>query len=212
MASEINSAGLCLDAVQGMETEVANARKTLMNAETCIVNRAFMQAQLKYLRDNLPETLVKAAEIVKEEQQIRREVEEKKESILNTANADSQRIHAEADQYARAVRDQAAAEAQAMGERAANEANACVEAARAEANRILVEAEKKAQQLVEQENIVRRARVESDELREQARQECGALRKNTLDFVDGILGDADRAMTDLLNSVRQERGEVRNRM
>ena len=65
--------------------------------------------------------------------------------------------------------------------------------------------------MVEEETIVRRARVESDEIRERVQQETAQLRKNTLDFVDRQLLDADRSIIELLNAIRLERNEVRNR-
>ena len=65
--------------------------------------------------------------------------------------------------------------------------------------------------MVEEENIVRRARVESDEIREKTQQEMTQLRKNTLDYVDRQLMDVDRSLSEMLNGIRLERNEVRNR-
>ena len=39
MANDIKSAELCLNAVQALENQLRGARKTLINSETCIVNR-----------------------------------------------------------------------------------------------------------------------------------------------------------------------------
>ena len=63
---------------------------------------------------------------------------------------------------------------------------------------------------VEEENIVRRARVECEELRENARQETAELHKNTLDYIDSLLADTDRKLSELLNNIRLERNEIRN--
>ena len=65
--------------------------------------------------------------------------------------------------------------------------------------------------MIEEETIMRRARVESDEIRQKAQEETTQLRKNTLDFVDRQLMDADRAISEMLNAIRLERNEVRNR-
>ena len=83
MANEVNNAKLCLDAVQALEEQLRGARKTLINSETCIVNRAIMTAQLEYLRDNLPKTVEVAAKIVAEEETIRSETEQKRKEILS---------------------------------------------------------------------------------------------------------------------------------
>lgn len=210
MAGDINSSELCLKAVNVLQEELRNARKTLMNSETCVVNRNVMTAQLEYLRDNIPDTVVKAAEIVKNEETIRTETEQKRTEILGNASAQAQNMVNEATQKAQQTIEQASYEANAMMERAASDAKACVEKARNDAARIIEDAEKKASELVEEENIVRRARVESDELRENARQEAANLHKNTLDYIDSLLAETDRKMSELINNIRLERNEIQN--
>ena len=65
--------------------------------------------------------------------------------------------------------------------------------------------------IVEEESIVRRARVESEELRESARQEAANLHKNTLNYIDSLLAETDRKMSELINNIRLERNEIQNR-
>ena len=81
----------------------------------------------------------------------------------------------------------------------------------AEAQRIVQDAEKKAAELVEEENIVRRAKVESEELRESAKEDAANLHRNTLDYIDSLLAETDRKMSELINNIRLERNEIRNR-
>ena len=180
MASDINSAELCLKAVRVLQDELRKAKKTLINSENCVVNRGVMTVQLEYLQDNLPDTVEKAAEIVAQEETIRTETEQKRTEILENASAQAQNMVNDATRKAQQIR------------------------------RIVEDAEKKAQELVEEENIVRRARVESDELRENARQEAANLHKNTLDYIDSLLAETDRKMSELLNNIRLERNEIRN--
>ena len=85
------------------------------------------------------------------------------------------------------------------------------QAAKAEAQRIIQDAEKKAAELVEEENIVRRAKVESEELRESAKEDAANLHRNTLDYIDSLLAETDRKMSELINNIRLERNEIRNR-
>ena len=210
MANEVNSAQLCLDAVRALEDQLRGARKTLINNETCVVNRSVMTAQLEYLQDNLPKTMEIAAKIVAEEETIRVETEQKRAEIVNNANTYAQNTITEATQRAHQIADQANQEAAALMDRANQEAAACVEAARAEAMRIVQDAEKKAQEMVEEENIVRRARVESEELRENAKADAANLHKNTLDYIDSLLAETDRKMSELINNIRLERNEIRN--
>ena len=210
MASDINSAELCLKAVRVLQYELRKAKKTLITSENCVVNRGVMTAQLEYLQDNLPDTVEKAAEIVAQEETIRTETEQKRTEILENASAQAQNMVNDATRKAQQIMEQSSYEANALMDKANQDATACVEAAKAEARRIVEDAEKKAQELVEEENIVRRARVESDELRENARQEAANLHKNTLDYIDSLLAETDRKMSELLNNIRLERNEIRN--
>lgn len=210
MASDINSPELCVKAIRVLKQELANAKKSWLSSETCTVNRGIMQAQLDYLDDNLPDTVTKAAEIVREQETIRVETEEKKNQILNDAQSQAQDLVTQASNKANSMMEQANYQANALMDKAQKEAMACVDAAKAEAARMLEDAEKRAQQLVDEENIVRRAKAQSDELREKTQNEMTQLRKNTLDFVDAQLAGADRALSDVLNGIRLERNEVRN--
>ena len=211
MANDIKSAELCLNAVRALEDQLRGARKTFINSETCVVNRGIMTAQLEYLKDNLPQTVEIAARIVAEEETIRSETEQKRKEILEGATAQAQNMLNDSSQKARAMMEQANQEANALMDRANKEATACVEAGKAEAQRIIQEAEKKAAELVEEENIVRRARVESEELRESAKEDAANLHRNTLDYIDSLLAETDRKMSELINNIRLERNEIRNR-
>ena len=73
MVNDIKSSEECLKAVSILFEELKNAKRSLISSEGCIVNRNLMQAQLEYLRDNLPDTVKKAAAIVEEEETIRNE-------------------------------------------------------------------------------------------------------------------------------------------
>ena len=210
MSNEVNSAELCLNAVNALEDQLRGARKTLLNSETCVVNRSILTAQLEYRRDNLPQTVEMAAKIVAEEQTIRTETEQKRKEILENANTQAQNMVNDAAQKARQMAEQAAREANSLLDRANQDAAAGIEAAKAEAARIVEDAEKKARELVEEENIVRRARVESEELRENAKADAANLHKNTLDYIDSLLAETDRKLSELINNIRLERNEIRN--
>ena len=210
MPADIKSSEECLKAINILLEEMKNAKRSLMNSESCLVNRNLMQTNLEYLRDHLPDTVRKAAAIVKQEETIRTETEQKKNEILENASIQAQNMVNEATQIAQGMMEQAKRESASMVERAAQEATNRVEAATAEATRIMDDAEKKAKQLVEEESIVRRARVECDELRESARQEAAELHKNTLDYMDSLLAETDRKLSELINNIRLERNEIRN--
>ena len=211
MAKDYNSAELCLNAVQALEEQLRGARKTLINSETCVVNRGIMTAQLEYLKDNLPETVKLAAKIVAEEENIRNKTEQDSKEIIDAANTQAQNTLNETSQKIRSMIEHATQEANSLTEHANQQAAACVEAAKAEAQRIIQDAEKKAAELVEEENIVRRARVESEELRESAKEDAANLHRNTLDYIDSLLAETDRKMSELINNIRLERNEIRNR-
>ena len=210
MAADINSAGECLKAVNILFEELKNAKRSLMNSETCSVNRNLMQAQLEYLRENLPDTVEMAAKIVKEEETIRTETEQKRKEMLENAQTQAQSMVNDATLKSQQMLEQARYEVNALIEKTNQEAVSRVDAASNEAKRIIEDAEKKAAQLVEEESIVRRARVECEELRESARQETAELHKNTLDYMDSLLAETDRKLSELINNIRLERNEIRN--
>ena len=114
MATDINSAGECLKAVNILFEELKNAKRSLINSETCTVNRNLMQAQLEFLRDNLPETVEKAAEIVQEEETIRTETEQKRKEILESAQTQAQGMVNDATQKSRQMMEQAQYEAKGL--------------------------------------------------------------------------------------------------
>ena len=149
MAKDYNSAELCLNAVQALEEQLRGARKTLINSETCVVNRGIMTAQLEYLKDNLPETVKLAAKIVAEEENIRNKTEQDSKEIIDAANTQAQNTLNETSQKIRSMMEHATQEANSLTEHANQQAAACVEAAKAEAQRIIQDAEKKAAELVE---------------------------------------------------------------
>ena len=124
MSNEVNSAELCLNAVNALEDQLRGARKTLLNSETCVVNRSIMTAQLEYLRDNLPQTVDMAAKIVAEEQTIRTETEQKRKEILENAGAQAQNMVTEASQIAQQIMEQVYYEGNSLMERATQESAA----------------------------------------------------------------------------------------
>ena len=87
MANDTKSSEECLKAVSIMLEELKNAKRSLISSESCLVNRNLMQAQLEYLRDHLPETVKMAAAIVREEEKIRTETEQKKNGEDLTTDA-----------------------------------------------------------------------------------------------------------------------------
>ena len=204
MANEINSPELCLKAVDVLQNELKSARKSLINSESCIVNRSIMTAQLEYLKENMPETVEMAAKIVAEEENIRPETEQKRKEILDSAQMQANQMINDSNHQSQQIIEKARMESSAMLEKAGHEATAYIESAKAEVQKMINE-------LVSAENIVRRAHVESEEMRENARQDAVNLHKNTLDYIDSLLAETDRKMSELINNIRLERNEIRNR-
>ena len=74
-ASDIRSAENCVNTVRDLQDELKNAKKTLINADNCVVSRVSMMEKLEFLEKTLPDTVKKAAIIVRDEQIIRDDVE-----------------------------------------------------------------------------------------------------------------------------------------
>ena len=46
---------------------------------------------------------------------------------------------------------------------------------------------------------------------ESAKEDAANLHRNTLDYIDSLLAETDRKMSELINNIRLERNEIRNR-
>lgn len=211
MANEENYVNECLKAVANIESEIAGAKSTLLYKETCVVNREYLVTQLKFLEDHLPDTIKKASMIVREENTILKNAEATRDNTLNEANRQANELVNNASAQASQIMDRAATEANTWMEQAKMMANQHVEAAKAQAMQILDDAQKRANQMVEEETIMRRARAQSEELLEKSRNEAANCRQKALEFIDGQLSDLDRNLSDLLNRVRLERGDVQEK-
>ena len=109
----VDGPGRCMKAVEAMIEHLSGARKTLMNAENCVVNRQTLQSQLAYLRENLPSSVSTAAKIVEEEMTLRAETRAWKERTEKEAAEKAQQTVSEANTAAQNLMDQANQEAAA---------------------------------------------------------------------------------------------------
>ena len=211
MANEGSNVNECLQAVENIKNEINGAKSTLLYRETCVVNREYLLTQLKFLKDNLPDTISRASTIVREENTILKNAATSRDEMINEATRQANELVNNAGAQASQIMERAAAEANTWMEQAKMMANQHVEAAKAQAMQILDDAQKRANQMVEEETIMRRARAQSEELLEKSRSEAANCRQKALEFIDGQLSDLDRNLSDLLNRVRLERGDVQEK-
>ena len=54
-------------------------------------------------------------------------------------------------------------------------------------------------------------KVEGEEIPIYAEADAANLHKNTLDYIDSLLAETDRKMSELINNIRLERNEIQNR-
>ncbi len=191
MASRQNRSevALCINLVHELQELIIGSRRAFISGNACVVDRQSMLDKLNELEHSLPEAVRQAHESLKTLDAHQEQVEEECRVKVNEANQKAQQILASA-------------------KKTEEEAKSCVEAGRAEAMRIVEEAQRHAAALVSKEEIVRRARVEVKEMQENAQAQLANVRRNTFDYLDNLMAQADQAMAGLINDLRMERNEL----
>lgn len=217
MAINGSSVEQCLALINELDDAVENARKTLINAEACVINRKYLQDHLEMLKGLLPDALEQAESIIKEDAAIRAQTaQDCSEALTNAQNrakqmiADAQNQVAQAQNEVKKATDAAQRTVQEAQQRAQDEANRIVQQANQEAATIHAKAEQERNELVSHENVYRVATVEAEELRESTRKELMQIRQNTFDYLDNVMGEVDRCLSSLSNDIRMERNELNN--
>lgn len=216
----INGAGQleqCMGVIRELSDAVKQARRSWINNETCVVNRKQLENGMDILLGNLPDVMVHAENIVRDDNIIRAQAAQDCQEALTDAQNKAQGMIADAQQQlqqaqvelqnARATAEQIIADAQRQ---ATDEANRIIAQANQEAANIVAKGEAERDELVSQENVYRVATVEAEELRENTRKEMGMVRQNTFDYLDNIMGEVDRCLNSLVNDLRMERAELNN--
>lgn len=217
MAINGSSVEQCLVLINELDDAVENARKTLINAEACVINRKYLQDHLEMLKGLLPDALEQAEKIIKEDAAIRAQTaQDCSEALTNAQNrakqmiADAQNQVTQAQNEVKKATDAAQRTVQEAQQRAQDEANRIVQQANQEAAAIHAKAEQERNELVSHENVYRVATVEAEELRESTRKELMQIRQNTFDYLDNVMGEVDRCLSSLSNDIRMERNELNN--
>lgn len=206
---------LCISLVHELQELIIGSRRAFISGNTCVVDRQSMLDKLNELEHSLPEAVRQAYESLKTLEAHQEQVEEECRAAVSEANQKARQILAsakkteeEAQQKAANVASAAAASAAETQRKSEEEAKSCVEAGRAEAMRIVEEAQRHAAALVSKEEIVRRARVEVKEMQEAAQAQLATVRRNTFDYLDNLMAQADQTMAGLINDLRMERNEL----
>ena len=201
MASRQNRSevALCINLVHELQELIIGSRRAFISGNACVVDRQSMLDKLNELEHSLPEAVRQAHESLKTLDAHQEQVEEECRVKVNEANQKAQQILASAKKTEEEAQQKAASVASAAAAAAAenqrkSEAKSCVEAGRAEAMRIVEEAQRHAAALVSKEEIVRRARVEVKEMQENAQAQLANVRRNTFDYLDNLMAQADQAM------------------
>ena len=212
MASRQNRSevALCINLVHELQELIIGSRRAFISGNACVVDRQSMLDKLNELEHSLPEAVRQAHESLKTLDAHQEQVEEECRVKVNEANQKAQQILASAKKTEEEAQQKAASVASAAENqrKSEEEAKSCVEAGRAEAMRIVEEAQRHAAALVSKEEIVRRARVEVKEMQENAQAQLANVRRNTFDYLDNLMAQADQAMAGLINDLRMERNEL----
>lgn len=197
-----------LEEMNGM---VLNSRKAFLNSSSCIVDRERLGQLMQDLYASLPEEIEQAKKIIKDRTSILSKASSEANEKVQQAAVGARRTTDEATQKAQMATSAAEYNAQEIFRKSNAEAQARVEAAKQEAQSILDEASDHAIALVSQEEITARAQVEAEELRQSTQDEMANLRHEVFNYLDGVLGEIDRTITDKTNGLRMTRQELNAR-
>ena len=198
----------CLAIIRELENTVVNAKRYLISADQCVVEREHLLARIRQLDTALPGAVKVAAEYAKNIDAIQQQTDQECTARLREATQKATSTVADAEAKAAAAKTEAERSAQETIQQAQAQANQLVEAARQEAARVQEEAMRRANALVSREEIVRRAHVEASETQERTQAEMAQLRSATFDYLDQIIGQADRHLSDLLTDLRNEHADL----
>lgn len=200
----------CMAIIRELESNVTEAKKVFISPDLCMVNRDHMVTRLRQLYASLPTAMTTAEEYVRNIELIRQQTEQECSAKLLDAQQTSQKMLSEAEAKAESLTRQSEKAAQDTQRHSQEQAAALLESAQSEARRVIDEATRHADALVQHEEIVRRARVEASEAREQAEADMHQLRKNTFDYLDHVMEQADRSLSELVSDIRNEHGALNN--
>lgn len=213
-----DSVDQCMTILRELEDGVKGARKGFINGDSCVISRRYLEEKIEQMHANLPDALRQAETMLREESQIRAQTDQECKDRLTHAQSQAQQLVADAQRQltqAQAEVQQAQAQAertvQDAARRAQEEAARILQQARSDADAMHAQAEAECRELVSEENVYRMATVEADELRENVHKELTEIRQNTFDYLDHMMAEADRMLSELVNDVRMERGEFSKR-
>ncbi len=217
MASNSKSVEQCRAIIRELNDVVGSARKTFINAETCVLSRGLLMDRLDQLDACLPEALKQAESIVQQDKDMRAQTAKECSEVLTSAQAQARQMLDDAqNQVAQLQRDtQNANETarrllQEAQQHAQEERSRILQQANQEAQAIRAQAEQERDRLVSQETVFQKAMVEAEEIRESTNAELAVLRKNTFDYLDDVMGRMDQWLNAMTNEVRGERGALNN--
>ncbi|APT85037.1 DivIVA domain-containing protein [Corynebacterium aquilae] len=200
-------------------------------SQNCMVPRATVLTQLEAIRDDLPDNLENAAEVLAEEEDILNEAQHRADALLISADEEANRILEDARQQAADAVEEAKRQAQRTVAEAAERAARAVDDARRDAhelmedatlkrdrmlenanseyNRILEDARQQQEFLISDAEVVRRAEAEAHRIVDTAHADSLALRRDCDDFVDGKLGELQTSLSETLRRIERDRSALR---
>ena len=185
-----------------------NDARSIPLSNKLLIDRDVILGLAQKLADSVPADVKKAAQIVEKENEIIDVSQKQANEKIRDAQQTAQTTIDNAKRDAETVKHNAEANAAETIRLAHEQADAILSSAHSEGNRILQDAQNRASQMVSEHEIVTRARAEAQELRDATQQECDDYSRRVHEALDGMMEQADNAMTRQLEDIRTLRQQM----
>ena len=173
------------------------------------INKSQMSELIAQVGACLPDEIRRARNIIENESKIIGEARSQAETEIAEASAQSKKTIDEAVRSAQMTLQNAQVKAEEMYRTAAEQHSRTIADANFQAHQILMNAEAQAKEMTEQETITARANAEAKELSESVHAEMEGLKNHMFSYLDTLLDDADKVLSEKLQGIRDAREDLR---
>lgn len=179
-----------------LEGQIENSKKVPFTSQY-IFDREAALMLVQMIRDELPDAIKEANQVIKQESR-----------ILSDAKKYAENLIAESDAKARNMRMESEQRAEALNHSSRQQADEMLEDAKRQATNIQDAAKRKADELVAQTSIVSRAEKQSTEILAAARGEAHRNRMAAMDHCGDLLKRAEDVCIEIANELRNSRMQM----
>ena len=198
-----------IDALLHEMDMLLNSGKGMRIGDWAMVSKTKMSDLIQNINASLPDEIKRARNIIENESKIISEARTQAENEIAEASAQSRKTIDDAVRSAQMTLQNAQVKAEEMYRTASEQHNRAISDANMHANQLVLSAEAQAKEMVEQETITARANAEAKEKLEEARIEMDSLKNHMFSYLDMLLDDADKMLSEKLQGIRDARDDLR---